>query len=550
MGQASDPKHGLAGSEGDGGARGSQNLVGKAVRGAFWMILSGVGARMFGILGTLAVTRYLNPDEYGEVSLAVLIIQIANLLTNGGLSQYLAARPKAGRDVVFHATFYYTLIGLVGLGLAVLFGPQIGGWLHAPRMVKHLPAIAIACIFDRIAVIQDRIQLRALRFRSVGVQRALGELTYTGVSVGLAAFASGTPYGGANAIVWGTLARGVLRTITLSFTTPRREWLSPSRLRWDTTKELFSFGLPMAIVTIAGLGSQRFDNLVFQFHFGLAWLVFYNLAYNFADIPASLVSEQLGDVLVPSFAHMEDDVQRRNGLLLSLRMMILVVTPAAVGIGLIAPTLSKVAFDPRYQEGITRILQILAMFAMARTITWVCNSYLQVRNQARTIMYLEIARMVAVVVVMNAFILLGKHLYGKGHAVRWACISVVVVFSLSALSYMLVIRRLDRVTLRDQILPLLPPLVACVPMAVAVIGMRRTFTRLGLFMLHHTPINTAEQVRFFGPRLFLEVLVGGLVFIPSALILAPAASREFLGLIRGAIAKRRGRPSSAPPEPA
>jgi PST family polysaccharide transporter len=521
-----------------GGAR-QGSIISRAVQGAFWMVLSGSGARMLGILGTLAVTRFLDPEEYGEVSLAALIIQIANLFTNGGIAQYIAARPKATRDVVFHVTFYYVVIGVAGLLLTLLFGNQLGAWLHAPGIVKHLPAIAFAASLDRISTIQDRIQLRSLRFRSVGVQRSLGELVYSGVSVGLAALAAGTPYGGAHAIVWATVARSVLRIITLSLTTPRRDWCSPVKLDWKITKELFTFGVPMAVVSVAGFGSQKFDNLVFQYHFGLAWLTYYNLAYNFADMPAALIGEQIGDVLVPSFARMEDDERRKDALLLSIRMLLLLVTPLAVGLATIAPTLSKLAFDPRYQEGIIKILRILAWFSVARTITWVANSYLQVRNQPRTIMLLETLRLIGIVTLMNAFILIGMR-DGRGHAVRWACVSVVVTFALSAFSYLWVIRRLDHVSLRDQLLPFLPPAVACAPMVVAVYAVRTLIVRFGLFTLGHAPSGIWEQMRVFGPRVVVEILVGGVVFVPSALLLAPRASREFLRLIRDALQRRRG----------
>ena len=502
------------------------------------MVLSGSGARVLGILGTLAVTRYLNPEEYGEVSLAMLVMQITHMLANSGLSQYIASRPKAGRDVVFHATFFYTLVGVVALLLTLVFGSRIAASLDAPGITRLFPGLAVAVFLDRFAVIQDRIQLRNLQFRSVGLQRSLGELVYSMVSVGLAAFAAGTPYGGAAALVWASLARSVLRLITLSATTYWREWLEPHKLTWATTRELFVFGLPMAVVTLAGFGAQKFDNLVFQRHFGLAWLTFYNLAYNFADMPAALVGEQIGDVLVPSFARMEDDQQRKDALLLSIRMMILLVTPLAVGLGVVAPTLGKVAFDARYQEGIIKILQWLSLLSIARTITWIGNAYLQVRNQPRTIMMLETARMVGIVVFMNLFVLVGMH-QGPGHAVRWACASVVAVFTMSALSYLVAIKKLDGVSLRAQILPLLPSLVAAAPMALAVVSARRLMTYFGLFALDHPRLTTADHAREFGPRLAVEILVGAVAFVPSALLLAPLASRELISLTKNALQRRR-----------
>ncbi|MFT3765983.1 MAG: oligosaccharide flippase family protein [Minicystis sp.] len=550
MGKASDLRDGDETIDRGGDARSEEaareaaahhqgSIVSRAVRGAFWMVLSGSGARVLGILGTLAVTRFLAPEEYGEVSLAALIIQIANLVTNGGISQYIAARPKAGREVIFHATFYYVVIGVVGLAATVLFGDWLGAWLHAPGIVKHLPAIAFASMLERVAVIQDRVQLRSMRFRSVGVQRSLGELVYSAVSVGLAALAAGTPYGGANAIVWASVARSVLRLITLSLTTPRRDWLEPHKLDWKITREIFAFGLPMAVVTIAGFGSQKFDNIVFQFHFGLAWLTFYNLAYNFADMPAALIGEQIGDVLVPSFAHMEDDGKRRDALLLALRMLLLLVIPMTIGLATVAPTLGKLAFPVRYQEGIIKVLRILALFSIARTVTWVANSYLQVRNRPRMIMALETGRMLGIIVLMNAFILIGMRT-GPGHAVKWACWSVVTVFALSGVSYMWAIRRLDGVSIFAQLVPFFPPALPCIPMVLAVRGVRWLIVRFGLFTVGHPVVTAWDQIRVFAPRVAVEIVVGAVVFVISAFVLTPKTSREFVRLIRNAVQKRRG----------
>lgn len=548
MQQVGEPKEGRPTAGDRGGispAARTASLVSKAVRGAFWMVLSGSGARILGILGTLAVTRYLNPEAYGEVSLAALILQIAHMASNCGLSQYIASKPNASRAVVFHATFFYTLAGLFAIGLAWVFGGSLGAALHAPGIVRFLPGLVVATLFERVATIQDRVQLRDLRFRSVGIQRSLGELVYSVLSVGLAALAAGTPYGGANALVYASIARSLLRLITLGATTRRRDWLEIHKIEWGTTRELFAFGLPMAVVTLAGFGSQKFDNLVFQYHFGLAWLGYYNLAYNFADMPAMLIGEQIGDVLVPSFSHMNDDGSRKEALLLSLRVMILLVAPLAVGLAVIAPTLGKLAFPHDYQEGIIRVLQWLALFSVARTVTWIGNSYLQVRNKPRTIMILETGRMVGIVVFMNLFVLIGLHYQGPGHAVRWACAAVVFVFTLSALSFLVVISQLDRVPLREQILPLLPPLLAAGPMAAAVVGARRLISHFAPVALQHAP-TTWDSVRTFAPRLIVEVLVGAVVFVPSALLLSPRSARELLKLVKDAGQRRRGGAENEP----
>jgi lipopolysaccharide exporter len=511
------------------------NIVGRAVRGAFWMVLTGSGARFLGIVGTLAVTHYLSPEDYGEVSLAALVMSTASVAANCGLGQYIVAKPNAERGELFQGIFYFLMLGVLFIGTALLLQGPIGEMISTPAMGRLLPGLAVAMLVDRFVVILDRVQLRDMHFRRVGVIRSSGELVYTVISVGLAAAG-----GGGMALVYATLARSVFRLLALGAVTARLTWWSPTRLSWARTRDFFRFGLPMWIVTVAGWGASKFDNFVFSHHFGRGAAGIYNIAYNFADLPAGLVSETVGDVLVPSFANMKNDDERRHALLLALRMLTLVCAPLCAGLAIVAPTLVKLTFTDKWVN-VYRILRILAMFGVARTISWIANSYLQVRNEPRVIMMLETARMVGIVVVMHGFVILGQHVSGRRYAHLWACASVLVVFSLSALSYMWFIRRLDGISLADQMVPLLPPLFACVPMVLAVYGMRHLLLVTGVFPTPPDTNTVAERVAMFGPRLVMEILVGAVAFVPSALLLAPKTSREFLHVVKDAIAKRRQR---------
>ena len=149
-----------------------------------------------------------------------------------------------------------------------------------------------------------------MRFRSVGLIRSLGEVIYSVVSVALAALGQGRWWGGGNAVVIASVARSGARLVVLSATTPWREWIEPCRITWAKTRDLFSFGLPMSVATLAGFGSRKWDNLVISERFGQGPAGIYNLAYNLADIPASQIGETIGDVLVPSFAKMETEERR------------------------------------------------------------------------------------------------------------------------------------------------------------------------------------------------------------------------------------------------
>jgi PST family polysaccharide transporter len=484
-------------------------LARRATIGAVWTISTSVGSRTVGLAGTLLLTKFIAPDVYGEVSLAAVIIQTAHAVSSCGLSQHIVSKPHEGRAATFHATFYFTLLGVLALGLAVFFREPLGALVGAPGLSRYLPGLAVAGLLERVGTIQDRILVRDMRFAEVGLLRSLGEVAYAIVTVALA-----WAGWGAAAVVWGSIARSAVRIVGLSLCTSWREWLSPSRITLARTRELFAFGLPMSVAALAGFGSRRWDNLVFSSLFGESAAGLYNLAYNLADIPATQIGETIGDVLVPSFAQMDSDARRRAALCRSMRLLILCVAPLALGLGTIAPTLVRALFDPRW-AAVAPMLTWLSVLSVVRPVAWIGASYLQVKNQPRAIMLLEIIKMAG---LLAAIALLGR--FGQ----LWACAAVGVAFTLGSFGYFRVIRRLDGLSLREQILPLLPPVLACAPMVLAILAVRR-----GLVTLGGVPSAIG---------LLAELLIGALIFIPSALLLAPSASRDLIGLLRTALSRR------------
>jgi PST family polysaccharide transporter len=259
----------------------------------------------------------------------------------------------------------------------------------------------------------------------------------------------------------------------------------------------------------------------------------YNLAYNFADIPATQIGETIGDVLVPSFAKMESDERRKKALILALRIMMLIVAPLAVGLGMVAPELVRTFFNDSWsRRSIGVMMMILAGLSVVRPIGWVGNSYLQVKDRPRIIMVLEVAKTATLLVLISLFSRIGSV---ASYHVYYACGAVGVAFGLSAFSYLYAISKVDGTPLSTLVLPLFAPVLACLPMAFAVFEFQRLVVQFG--RMYH-PVVLAG-----------EIVVGIVVFIPSAFLIAPGPTRELIGLLRSARARRREKKTddAAPP---
>ena len=476
-------------------------LVRDTVRGALWTISAGIGARAIGLAGTLLVTRFVAPVDYGEVAVAAVVVMTANQLSTIGFGQFLIARPDAPRSVAFHATVFHVAFGAIAAAVVLAFGGRFGPALDAPEMIRFLPGLVLSGFVDRLSYVPERVLVRDLRFRAVSGARTAGDLAYSVVCVWLAAVG----WGGA-AIVAGNVARSFVRTACFVLAVKVRDWLEPSRLSLEVTRTLFAFGVPMSLGSLCAFASRRWDNLFVSRYFGPGPTGMYNLAYNLADVPAIQVGEQIGDVLLPSFARMTSS-QRPAALVRSMGMLALVVFPLAIGLGAVAPTLVNAVFDSRWRP-LAPMLVLLSALSVTRPIGWTVESYLQAREKPRLILGLEAFKVFAMVVLLATI--------GRWSPL-WICGAVGVAFAAHAFACLWVVGKIDGLPLLRSLGSLWPALAASAPMVGAVFVARQALRVSGV-------VNPLEC-------LSVEVLAGVAGYVLGALVVAGRTSHELVSCV-------------------
>jgi lipopolysaccharide exporter len=478
-----------------------------AVRGAVWTISSSIGSRIVGLAGTLAITRFIAPAEYGEVTVAAVLVLTAQQVSTVGIGQYLIAHPDAGRGAAFHATAFHMALGLLAYAILFAIGSWLGPRLDAPNAMLFLPGLVLSAALDRASYVPERVLIRDLRFGAVSAGRTAGDLAYSVGSVVLAIFGWG-----AMAIVAGNVLRSLCRSAIFIGGVKLRDWLEPCKLDRATTRSMFAYGVPLSIAGLAAFASRRWDNLLVSRFFGPGPAGLYNLAYNLADVPAIQVGEQIGDVLFPSFSRLGPE-RRKQALVQSVALLALIVFPLAVGLGAVANTLVRVLFDARW-EAVGPMLMLLSALSITRPIGWTIASYLQAQRLTKTVMVLEVLKAIAVVAAISTI--------GRA-GVLWTCGAVGIAFALHTLASLWAVQRADGISVARMLLALAAPLSACAPMVLAVLGVRRALSG-----------SDASALAALG----LETLAGAVAYVAAALIVARGPSRELVSRLVDALRRR------------
>lgn len=485
----------------------------KAAHSIAWTIATGLGSRIVGLVGTLVLTRYLAPSDVGEVSAAHVIVYSTMGFLTFGVGVYLIAKPDSGRDVAFHATVLHIGMGIIGAAVAYAARYKLAPAVDAPGLIRYVPGMALALLVARIYYVPERILVRQMKFRRLGLARGAGEISLT-----LVAVSSARAGAGGYALVLGNLANATVTLLLMVSAVSWREWLEPHKLRLSTFWLLIRYGTWSSLSALADTAARRWDNLVVSRLYGAGVMGTYNMAYNLADVPSIQVGEQVTDVLLSSLANMEQ--RRRVGALTRASGLLgLIIFPLAIGLGAVASTLTRAFLAPGWWM-VGAMLALLSGLAVVRPLTGAVLSYLQVCLRLRAVMVIEWA---TVIFIVGALLTIGRI------SPYWACAAIGIAFTARLVVSLEVLRRYEHVPVTPILLRQIGPLAATVPLVVATWAVHRAFVSLGLSQLH--------GMRASG-ELVLQVAAGGLAYVGAAFVFARKMSLELIDLARNLI---RGR---------
>ena len=487
------------------------SLAVSTARSAVWMLVGKLVANVAGIVGTIVVINLLDADngkaEYGLATAAWLVVATASQITTLGIGQFVVVKARHRPDLAFIATVIHVALGVISMIGVYLYREPIGHWIDADGMGKFVPGLIVASMLDRISLVPERVLMRSMDFRVVAVSRTVGDLLFVAAAIGIAALG-----GGGMAIVGANIVRSGIRVLILVRSADRADWLKPARLTWFAVREIFTFSGPIWIAALSSFAARRCDNLIVSGYYGAEVMGSYNVAYNLADNPP-VVAEQAIDVLLPSYAQLEPEARVR-GLVRSLSLLSLITSPLVLGLGAVAPSLVA-AFLKADRADVAPMLSVLAVMSLTRPLMWASAAYLQGTDRPRILMILEITTVTSMVV---GLVTLGRI------SVIWACVAVGIATFVRVIVTALVLKRIDGIGLWAFFKPQLMPVVACLPMTAAVVGVRH------LLIGFHLPALVS---------LLVEIGVGGVVYLGAAWVVANPTARDMLDLAKRAAKRRR-----------
>jgi O-antigen/teichoic acid export membrane protein len=323
--------------------------------------LGGLVSRILAVFLLPLYTRYLDPQDLGQVGLVVALSAVAVTILRLGISSaffrfYFDAEDEAGRMLVVRTCFWFTLaMGLLGLLLGVVFAAPLSDalGLDDPQLVRAGALGVLAQMVYEQQTAMFRAEERSTAF-------VAASLVNVALTIGATVLLVVVWEQGALGVIVGNLTGTLL--VTAGLLLVHRHWLGRGFSR-PLLREMNHFGIPLVPAALA-LITVNFGDRFFLVHLsGLSEVGLYEIGVRIASAMVLLLTAFR--TAWPAFAYsIRDDAEARRTYAFVLTYLVVVASWAALGLGLLSPWLVRLLTTPEFYAG-SRVVAPLAFGTVA-----------------------------------------------------------------------------------------------------------------------------------------------------------------------------------------
>lgn len=287
------------GQDASGGTPVPGTLADRAARGAA-VILAGQGLRIgIQVLSVVILSRMLAPAAYGLLAMTTVLIGVADIFRDLGLSTAAIQAPILTRAQRSNLFWVNTAIGVLLALLLFAGAPLLAAVYGHPELTGLARTLCWTFVLNGIAT-QYRADLtRRLLFTRLVVADTVSPLS--GLAVAIALGLAGAGY-------WALAAQQLVQyAVMMSIVLVAGRWLPGRPDRREPMSGLLRFGWHMVSTQLIGYAANNVDTLVVGLRFGATPLGLYNRGFQLLMTPLNQLRGPSTQVALPVLSRLHDD---------------------------------------------------------------------------------------------------------------------------------------------------------------------------------------------------------------------------------------------------
>lgn len=426
----------------------------KVLSGVFWSFGERICAQLVTFIVSIVLARILLPEDYGTVTMILVFITIANVFVSNGFGEALIQK-KDSNETDFSTIFWTSFIVSVLLYLILFFSaPFIAAFYSTPELCSLLRVFAIKLPISSFSTIQHAYVSKHMQFRKFFFSTLFGTLV-SGV-IGIVMACNGF---GVWAIVFQYLINTTVDTIVLLFTVPWRP-----RLLYDkaSAKVLMKYGWKITMSALISATYSEIRPLLIGKFYTKNELAQFKRGAQFPQLFITNINSAIGAVLFPSMSKVNGDIDKLKALTRkSMRMTSYMIFPLMTGLSIVAKPLVTILLTEKWLPCVP-FLQLACITHACQPIQTANCQAIKALGRSGIYLWMEVIKKTVGISIL---------LIVMREGVKAIAISEVFIVLFSVLVSVAPNSRLIKYTPLEQIKDLLPSMLACLVMGLAVFSL-------------------------------------------------------------------------------
>lgn len=283
--------------------------------------------RFFGIISTVILVRILEPDDFGVIAQAMIVIMLFEALSQTGYWQYIVRLKEVSDNQLFSAWCLNIILRSIVFTFTAIFAVDIANFMGEPRLEYVLYLCIVIIIVEAMNSPGMPLLNRDFKYKEQTLLRVLAKLV-SFISTIFLAYSLKNYW----ALIIGSLVNVMVFCVGSYIVAPKwpKICLLHIKEQWLFTRGLF-------VTSVLGYLRSKSDLFVISHKFGTASTGHYSVAQEFSQLPYTEIISPIMGPLYASFAKLENNngsIEEKIQQYISL--VYLFIFPSVVGIAFLA----------------------------------------------------------------------------------------------------------------------------------------------------------------------------------------------------------------------
>lgn len=377
----------------------------KGVKTAFkWALIDRITTEGIMAIVSIILARIIAPEQYGIISLALIIVIFGDAFVNPGICSALVQK-KDPEQIDYATVFWFNiLISAVLYSLLFAFAPLIERFYSIEGLGLVIRVLALKFPFGALASIQVAFVQKNFLFKKYFFVSLFGTLAAGALGIYMALTGAGVwslvVYNLGNSVIDALLALVFI------------SWKPSFHFSKERFATLFPFGGRILLVKMIDLFYEQLSGLVIGKKYSPEDLALYDKGKRFPNMIIMAGSNSLSDILFPAFSNIQNEIDRIKKMVSdSIAVSLFIVMPCALGLLACGDNFVSVILTDKWIDCVP-FLRVMCIHFMCIPISTILYQAIKGKGRSDVILKLEIAKKIySLAIMITVFIVSKKAIY-------------------------------------------------------------------------------------------------------------------------------------------